>query len=196
MNRAAHPGLPTIAAAQSTAHELLADGHPRTWIHTQVVAAKADRIAQALHLDPLEHHTLVCAAWLARIGEATMTPRHWAPIDGAAAADGWGYFRLSSLLAWHGAALEESSSNGQRTALFRYTRPDTRLADLLTYSDLTVHNDGTDCTLNDRIIELRSSSITADEREHLGALTRALPRLADIMSRVERQLRYTAASIH
>lgn len=191
----ARRGLPTVENARKTARELLGNTHPRAWAHTQAVASKADSLALKLHLTDIQRQTLVSAAWLARIGEATSTSRRWAPADAALTADEWGLYRISSLLAWHATAPEEAAIAGRRNMLARYPRPDRQLADLLTYADMTVDSTGHDCTLSERVLDARRVCQTSGQQLELDALIRATPRLNEVIARVDKQIKYAPASL-
>ncbi|MGH9056131.1 MAG: HD domain-containing protein, partial [Acidimicrobiales bacterium] len=95
-----------IEWAQATAEEYLAP-LARRWAHSEGVARQAERL-QAL-VGGEDRDALVAAAYLHDVGYAPdLVATGFHPIDGARHLRTLNHGRLASLVAYHGAALEEA----------------------------------------------------------------------------------------
>ena len=148
--------METLAAwAQDLARTLLASSLPRRWSHVQGVAAQARSLAPNLGADAA---LLEAAAWLHDIGylpELAETGLHG--LDGAR------YLRdvqhaeplLCRLVAHHSCAVIEAEERGLAHFLNReFAPPPRRLADALTFCDMTTSPDGERVHVHNRLAEI------------------------------------------
>ena len=141
--------------AEHLARTLLEYALPRRWAHVQGVAARARNLAPALGPDA---DLLETAAWLHDIGylpELAVTGLHG--LDGAR------YLRdthhadplLCRLVAHHSCAVIEAEERGLAHLLRREFPPaPQRLADALTFCDMTTSPDGHQVHVTHRIAEI------------------------------------------
>ena len=155
--------MDTLAAwAQDLARILLADPLPRRWSHVQGVAAQARGLAPSLGADA---GLLQAAAWLHDIGylpDLAATGLHG--LDGAR------YLRdvqhaepmLCRLVAHHSCAVIEAEERGLAHVLTReFTPPPRRLADALTFCDMTTSPDGEHVQVTHRLAEIQTATARA-----------------------------------
>jgi putative nucleotidyltransferase with HDIG domain len=129
--------------AQDLSRALLASELPRRWAHVQGVAARACSLAPSLGADA---DLLEAAAWLHDIGYAAELAG-----TGMHGLDGARYLRdvhrahpmLCRLVAHHSCAIIEAEERGLASLLtVQFTPPPQRLADALTFSDMSTSPDG------------------------------------------------------
>jgi len=150
--------MDTLAAwAQNLARTLLANTLPRRWSHVQGVAAQACGLAPTTGADA---DLLEAAAWLHDIGylpELAATGLHG--LDGAR------YLRdvqqaeplLCRLVAHHSYAVIEAEERGLAHVLSReFAPPPQRLADALTFCDMTTSPDGEHVQVTHRLAEIQN----------------------------------------
>jgi HD domain len=145
----------TAAWAEGLARSLLADTLPRRWSHVQGVAARARTLKSSLGADA---DLVEAAAWLHDIGylpELAATGLHG--LDGAR------YLRdvrhaeplLCCLVAHHSCAVIEAEERGLAHVLTReFDPPPRRLADALTFCDMTTSPDGEQVRVHRRLAEI------------------------------------------
>ena len=125
----------TVAWARSQAERLLAPLGVR-WLHVQVVANKAHRLATVLSGDDGE--ALVAAAFLHDIGYAPPLNRlGFHPVDGAYYLRSHGQERLARLVAYHSGARFEAEERGLLEELAAFPVEDGPVMDALTFVDMT-----------------------------------------------------------
>jgi HD superfamily phosphodiesterase len=156
------------------------------WKHVQGVAARAQEICGAL--EPEDRPYLVAAAWLHDIGyspDLKQTGVH--QLDGAAwlRPHNW---RLACLVAHHSEARFELTLRGYGDELAQYPREQSRVADALTFCDLTTGPSGQTMTLGERVAEVAQRYGGGDI---VDALRQAQPHLAAAMARTRRLLSRT-----
>jgi hypothetical protein len=148
--------IETLSAwAERLARTLLERAMPRRWAHVQGVAARARSLAPAIGADA---SLLEAAAWLHDIGylpELAKTGLHG--LDGAR------YLRdvqhadpmLCRLVAHHSCAVIEAEERGLADLLRREFDPAPhRLADALTFCDMTTSPDGEQVQVHRRLAEI------------------------------------------
>jgi len=141
--------------AERLARTMLEQPLRRRWAHVQGVAARARSLASTVGEDA---ELLEAAAWLHDIGylpELAQTGLH--SLDGAR------YLRdtqhadplLCRLVAHHSYAVIEAEERGLARVLTReFAPPPQKLADALTFCDMTTSPDGQQVTVNRRLAEI------------------------------------------
>lgn len=128
---------------------------------------------------------VVDAAWLHDVGyapELRLTGFH--PVDGAAHLAGLGLdAEVVGLVANHSGAEYEAEERGLAGELAKFTRPDQRSLDALTYADMTVGPDGRRVTVDARIAEILERYSVADPVHR--AVSRSANYLRECVARVE-----------
>ena len=141
--------------AERLARTLLERALPRRWAHVQGVAARARSLAPALGADA---ELLEAAAWLHDIGYLPDLAR-----TGLHGLDGARYLRdthhadpvLCRLVAHHSCAVIEAEERGLADLLRREFPPaPQRLADALTFCDMTTSPDGQQVHVTRRLAEI------------------------------------------
>ena len=183
----AYNGIGSESEAAYLAREHLAGRLPRRWAHVQGVAAAAAGLAERALLEPHDRALLVVSAWYHDIGYAHPDAYGWHPLDGALLLRTWELDPVANLVAWHTTAAEEAQVNGQEEHLAAWPRPNDRLADLLTYADMTTGPDGQEMTFEERRDEIRRRH--GSDSSAAVAMDLAWPRLMELRNRVEGQLR-------
>ncbi len=141
-----------IEWAQATAGEHLAP-LGRRWVHSEGVAGRAERLLALVGGD--DRDALVAAAYLHDVGYAPeLVATGFHPIDGARHLRMLGHERLASLVAYHGAALEEAELRDLAPELAEFPEEHSLVADILTYCDLATSPDGTRVTPAERLDEV------------------------------------------
>lgn len=142
------------AAAETLAHQLLADALPRRWSHVVAVAAKARRIASSLEQDG---ELLETTAWVHDVGYAPpVATTGFHPLDGARfLAAQAAPARVVDLVAFHSSAWAEAREFGLAKELATFEDERSLTRDLLWYCDMTTGPDGTDLGFEDRMAEVR-----------------------------------------
>jgi HD superfamily phosphodiesterase len=143
--------------ARELARSLLAEPLPRRWAHTEGVAAAARRLAPILGEDA---QLVEAAAWLHDIGYAPSVAQvGFHPLGGAR------YLRevekadsnLCSLVAYHTGAVFEARERGLEAELTgEFAPPPRRLADALTYCDITTGPDGSAVDVEQRLADIQN----------------------------------------
>jgi HD superfamily phosphodiesterase len=143
--------------AERLARTLLERSLPRRWAHVQGVAARARSLAPTLGGDA---ELLEAAAWLHDIGYLPELAR-----TGLHSLDGARYLRdvhhadplLCRLVAHHSYAVLEAEERGLAGALTReFAPPPQRLADALTFCDMTTSPDGDRVQVTHRLAEIQN----------------------------------------
>jgi hypothetical protein len=177
----------TVAWAERLARTLLEVHLPRRWAHVQGVAARARSIAATLGPDA---ELLEAAAWLHDIGyvpELAGTGLH--QLDGAR------YLRdderademLCRLVAHHSCAHVEAEERGLATALWCEFEPaPKRLADALTFCDMTTSPDGEPTQVEKRLAEIHDRY--GAEHPVSRSIYRATPMILDSIAALTGQL--------
>lgn len=135
--------------AEETARTMLADTGPRL-DHVLAVGEKAREVARKLGGD--DGQRLIVSAFLHDIGYADQlvdTGLH--QIDGARWLTDLGLPSIASMVAHHSEAAVELELRGREELLDGFERPDQRIADALTYCDVTTGPAGQDVSLDERI---------------------------------------------
>jgi putative nucleotidyltransferase with HDIG domain len=174
----------TLSAwAERLARALLERSLPRRWAHVQGVAARARTLAPALGADA---ELLEAAAWLHDIGYAPELAQ-----TGLHSLDGARYLRdvhhtdpmLCRLVAHHSYAVLEAEERGLAPVLNReFASSPQRLADALTFCDLTTSPDGDQVQVTHRLAEIQDRYGSG----HLVSrfISRATPLILEAVGRV------------
>lgn len=176
--------------AEEIARKLLEIPLPRRWAHSQGVAAQARTLAPILGKDA---DLLEAAAWLHDVGYSPdLVDTGFHPLDGARHlrdvqhADDM----LCRLVAHHSCAITEARERGLSRILVReFPHPPRKLAEALTYSDMTTSPDGNSLTIHDRLAEIG----TRYGPGHVvtRSIDRSSPALVTAAVRVQRRMRDT-----
>jgi HD superfamily phosphodiesterase len=169
--------------AEGLARTLLERALPRRWAHVQGVAARARSLAPAVGADA---GLLEAAAWLHDIGYLPELAR-----TGLHSLDGARYLRdvqhaeplLCRLVAHHSCAVIEAEERGLADALNRdFAPPLQKLADALTFCDMTTSPDGDQVQVTHRLAEIRDRYGSG----HLVSrfISRATPLILEAVGRV------------
>jgi hypothetical protein len=181
-----------VNTAKNIAESLLAEQLPRRWRHVQAVAAKANRVAEALPAP--ERHVLVAAAWLHDVGYSPdLVDTGFHSLDGGRWLRREQFDdRIAGLVAHHSCAWLEAEARGLHDALMaEFPREDSPVADALCFSDMTTGPDGQDFEVLERLAEIRSRYgpdhlvthfIIRAEPEMVAAVRRTQHRLTERLS--------------
>jgi hypothetical protein len=179
----------TVGWARSQAERLLAPLGDR-WLHVQVVASKAHRLARVLSGDDGE--ALVAAAFLHDIGYAPSLNRlGFHAVDGAYYLRANGQERLARLVAHHSGARFEAEERGLVEELAAFPVEDGPVLDALTFVDMTTGPVGQPMTLEERIGEIQHRYPPEDPVHR--AILRARPLLQAAIDRTQERLAGGAA---
>jgi putative nucleotidyltransferase with HDIG domain len=174
-----------IDDAGRLAEAKLARALPRRWRHVRSVARRARWAAKTLGLPD----DLVAAAWLHDIGYASeLQETGFHPLDGAR------YLRrmdvdeqVVSLVAYHSCARIEADVRGLGAELeSEFSLPDSLLADVLLYCDMTTGPDGDYVRPADRLVGIRGRY--GRDHEVTRFVERAAPEILATAGRVEQML--------
>jgi putative nucleotidyltransferase with HDIG domain len=141
--------------AEGLARTLLEQALPRRWSHVQGVATRARNLAPAIGADAA---LVEAAAWLHDIGYLTELAR-----TGLHGLDGARYLRdtqhadpmLCRLVAHHSCAVIEAEERGLAAVLnCEFPPPPRKLADALTFCDMTTSPDGKHVHVHSRLAEI------------------------------------------
>jgi HD domain len=123
------------------------------WLHVQGVVERAYQVSQILSED--ERPSLIAAAYLHDVGYApSLRKTGFHPLDGAFYLRSLGQERLASLIAYHSESQYEAQLRGLLSALERFPREHSLLADALTYCDLTTNATGKQVPFEDRVADI------------------------------------------
>jgi hypothetical protein len=175
------------AWAETVARANLQGPLPRRWAHSRGVAAQARTLAPVLGRDA---DALAAAAWLHDVGYTpALAGTGFHPLDGAR------YLRdvehadetICRLVAHHSCASIEAAERGLAADLAReFAPPPRRMADALTYCDMTTSPAGDHLPVGQRLAEIRTR-YTADDPVSR-AIDRSAPLLTAAVDRVTRRL--------
>lgn len=159
---------------------------PRRLAHVRGVAAAAERVSAALHLD--DGGELVAAAWLHDIGYApSIRSTGFHPLDGAEflRTQGWP-IPIVALVAFHTGAIVEADERGLSDALSLLPQPSFNGLDLITYVDMITSPDGEPIEPSTRLAEILTRYAPEDLVHR--AVSRSGPDLLAAVSRVQTRL--------
>jgi HD superfamily phosphohydrolase len=124
------------------------------WQHTLGVVKQARFVGQTF--EEKDRLYLIAAAYLHDIGYApSLQKTGFHPLDGATyVKEIFGDERLASLVAYHSEAQIEAQLRGYASALRRFPREYSALADALTYCDMTTSPTGESITFEARIADI------------------------------------------
>lgn len=177
-----------VRVAKATARALLVE-QPARRRHSAVVASRAELLASGIGTD--DRRTVVAAAWLHDVGHASRlqsTGLH--ALDGARFLESRFPPRIVALVAHHSGARHEAQLRGLGENLDGYPRERSRVADLLTYCDLTTGPNGEHVDVAARFADVERRYGT----DHVvtQALYLARPEINLAVARVECDLSATA----
>lgn len=135
---------------------LLLEPLGKRWRHTLGVVKQARFVGQAF--EEKDRLYLIAAAYLHDIGYApSLQKTGFHPLDGATyVREIFGNERLASLVAYHSEAQIEAQLRGYASALDRFPREHSAVADALTYCDMTTSPTGKSITFEERITDILS----------------------------------------
>ena len=142
-------------SARLLAEGLLASMLPDRWRHVGAVAARTEEVTASLDL---RTESLVSAAWLHDVGYSPrVRSTGFHPLDGARYLVAQGVDdRVTELVAHHSFARVEAQLRGLEGELLKeFPVPDSELADVLCFCDMTVGPQGQAMTADDRLAEIR-----------------------------------------
>ncbi|MEU0155898.1 HD domain-containing protein [Micromonospora fulviviridis] len=176
-----------VDTAREVARHLLETPLPRRWSHVQAVAAKADRISEAVPSEDRE--VLVASAWLHDVGYSPgLVDTGFHSLDGGRWLRREGFNeRIAALVAHHSCAWLEADERGLGAVLAaEFPREKTAVTDALCCADMTTGPDGQDFEVLDRLAEIRSRY----GPEHLVThfIDRAEPEMVAAVQRTQRRL--------
>lgn len=123
------------------------------WLHVQGVVQRAKQVGSLFDED--DRSLLVAAAWVHDIGYApTLAQTGFHPLDGANYLQQQGEDRLASLTAYHSEAQFEAHLRGLSSELAKYPREHSKIADALTYCDMTTNSTGRQVTFQERLHDI------------------------------------------